>query len=181
VNRRASVGFSLFLAFALAGLALAGCGSGQAKIAPPTIYYGEDICDQCGMIISDERFAAASVVELSPGRTDTHVFDDIGGMLLYQQSHPAEKVLARYVHDYNTKAWLAAGDAFYVTGETIHSPMGHGVAALATQDAAAELAAAMDAEVIDYAGLTAMADAGMFDAAHAGDMQKMDMDTDGNQ
>lgn len=162
----------LVLAVTLSVLALAGCASGQAKIEPPTIYYGEDICDQCGMIINDERFAAASVVEVGEGRTDTRAFDDIGGLFLYHNAHPQETVLARYVHDYNTKEWLAAEDAVYVTSDAIHSPMGHGVAALATQDAAEQLAAEMDGEIIKYSGLRAKADAGMlFGAAHAGEME----------
>jgi copper chaperone NosL len=168
------------LAAALAVVALAGCASSQAKIEPPTIYYGEDICDQCGMIISDERFAAASVVEVGEGRTDTRVFDDVGGLFVYHAAHPDETVLARYVHDYNTKAWLAAEDAFYVRSDDVHSPMGHGVAAFETRDGAEEFAAVLNGQapaVVDYTTLVAMADTGIFDAAPAGEMQ-MEMDTE---
>ncbi len=36
-------------------LILAACAGGQAKVEPPTIYYGEDVCDHCNLIINDER------------------------------------------------------------------------------------------------------------------------------
>lgn len=152
-------------------LSLAACGGGQAKIEPPAIYYGEDVCDQCNMIISDERFAAAMIVEVEPGRTDSRVFDDIGGMLLYQNAHLELKVLARYVHDYETKEWLAAEDAYFVHSEQVHSPMNHGVIAAKTQEQAERLAAEFDGRVMAYAGLADLADAGTF----AGPHMKMDV------
>ncbi len=46
----------LFLALALLA---AGCAQGTAEIKPPEIRYGEDVCVECKMIISDPRFAAA--------------------------------------------------------------------------------------------------------------------------
>jgi nitrous oxide reductase accessory protein NosL len=56
-------------------LALAACGGAPgAEPTPPTIHYGEDICDICGMIISEERHAASYVTEDGVG----HAFDDIG-------------------------------------------------------------------------------------------------------
>ena len=43
-------------------MAAAGCSSSDPT-APPTVYYGQDVCVMCGMIISDERFAAAMIVD----------------------------------------------------------------------------------------------------------------------
>lgn len=177
MNRVSHFHLILVAAAALAFVAAAGCASGPAKVEPPTIYYGEDVCDQCGMVISDERFAAASVVEVAPGQTEARVFDDVGDLFLYHEEHADETVLARYVHDYNTQAWLAAEDAFYVASDAIHSPMVHGVAAFATRKDAGKMAADVGGETLDYAGLVALADAGAFDPAHTGQMP-MDMGDD---
>ena len=67
-----------FLTGVLVGpILLAGCGGESATAGPPEISYGRDTCHRCGMIVSDERYAAALVA------TDgtTRVFDDIGEMV----------------------------------------------------------------------------------------------------
>ena len=43
----------------LLALALAACGGGADTTQPPEILYGQDVCDECDMIISEEKFAAA--------------------------------------------------------------------------------------------------------------------------
>lgn len=155
-----------WFALLVATLVLTACGGGQAPLEAPTIYYGEDVCDQCNMIISDERFAAATIVETSEGRTDSRVFDDIGGMFLYHSKHPELKVLARYVHDFETKEWLSAEDAFFVHSEEIHSPMAHGVIACTTRERAERLAGQFNGQVLDYEGVLALAEAGAFAGPH---------------
>ena len=53
----------------LAALALAGCSPRQAgEPQPPEIVYGRDVCDRCGMIMDEPRFAAA-VPPFSPPAT----------------------------------------------------------------------------------------------------------------
>ena len=51
--------------------------NGEAQ--PPEIHYGEDVCDACGMLISEAKFAAASVDQDGTA----HKFDDIGDLLDY--------------------------------------------------------------------------------------------------
>ncbi|UCC51087.1 MAG: hypothetical protein JSV68_18550, partial [Anaerolineaceae bacterium] len=36
-----------------------GCGQTTNLEEPPQIVYGQDVCERCGMIISEEKFAAA--------------------------------------------------------------------------------------------------------------------------
>lgn len=159
------------LALVVFAVALTACGSGPAQTEPPKIYYGEDICDECSMIISDERFAAATIVEVSEGRTESRIFDDIGGMFLYHIKHPELKVLARYVHDYETREWLTAEDAFFVHSEDVHSPMAHGVIACKTRGQAERLAGQFNGQVLTYNDLVALAEAGAFAAPY----KKLDM------
>ncbi|MCP5098185.1 MAG: hypothetical protein GY943_21765 [Chloroflexi bacterium] len=124
---------SLFVAFCLLfiGLFLIGCSQSTDQDAPPEILYGQDTCDECSMIINEERFAASYVTKLG----DVRRFDDIGGMLLYDQKHQ-EDVHFYWVHDIDTKEWVNAKDAAFVLNDGLVTPMGWGVAAFATVEQA---------------------------------------------
>ena len=137
----------------LLGLVLGACGGGDTKIQPAEIHYGQDACEECNMIISDPRFAASYARELSEGRYASVAFDDIGDMLTHAQKHPAHKIVGWYVHDYQSKEWLDATQAFYVFTNDIHSPMGHGLAAHITREAAQGMAAEVKGEVLTWTAL----------------------------
>jgi copper chaperone NosL len=134
-------------------LLLAGCAAGAAseEPQPPEIAYGLDACDVCGMIISDARFAAATL--LTNG--ETRQFDDIGNMVIYQMDHPELAVEAWFVHDYQTEEWLRGEAAYFVMAPQIYSPMGHGVAAFADEDEAQALAQEYGSEVLSLDGVRA--------------------------
>lgn len=134
-------------------LILTACAQGQTEIAPPEIRYGEDVCAECDMIISDPRFAAGYAHEISPGRYLSVAFDDLGDMLSHAAKHPEHKVVAWYVHDYATEEWLDATTAFYVFSHSIQSPMASGTAAHASRAAAKAMAAEVNGVVMDWAGL----------------------------
>ena len=78
-----------------------GCSQSTNLDEPPEIIYGQDVCDECSMIINEERFAASYVTKSGEVRR----FDDIGGMLLYDQKHQ-EDVHVYWVHDLDTKEWI---------------------------------------------------------------------------
>jgi copper chaperone NosL len=139
-------------------LLLAGCAPGQAVIEPPAIRYGEDRCAECGMIISDARFASGLLYEVSAGRYQSLVFDDIGNMLVYAEKHPEQKIVAWYVHDYASEEWLDATEAYFVSSREIHTPMGHGIAAHASRRAAQAMADELHGEVLDWPVLQASHD-----------------------
>lgn len=136
---------------ALAAL-VAACGPAADTLAPPEIVYGEDVCDACGMIISDARFAAATIVEVD-GAQEVRRFDDIGDMLAYHADHPEWTVRRWYVHDHASLAWIDALAAHYVQAAAIHSPMGHGLAAFADPDAAAAFAGTVGGTVASFDAL----------------------------
>ncbi len=115
-------------------LILAACsGSNSDQPVPPTIHYGEDICEFCGMIISEERYAAAYVTVAGHG----HAFDDIVDMV---QAHleKQEDVSAFFVHDYNDKNWIRAEIAYYVLSQELPTPMLSGLAAFTSAERAQE-------------------------------------------
>ena len=146
---RAERGWGLALLAALALLALgAACRADARQDRPPEVRYGEDVCDRCGMIISEPRFAAAYVTRDGVVRR----FDDIGEMVLYHAEH-GETVAAFWVHDYETEEWLPAPEASFVGSAALSTPMGHGVVALRTRERAQALAERVDGEVLDFQGL----------------------------
>jgi len=113
-----------------------GCHPRDAELAPPAIRYGQSVCDGCGMIVSDEHYAAALILQSPDGENRSVVFDDIGCMLDYQREHHEETVLARFFKDINTSNWLTIDQATFVRGDAVHSPMGYGIAACSTAAAA---------------------------------------------
>ncbi len=110
---------------------MAGCSREQR----PPIRYGRDVCAQCGMIISEARFAAAYLTR----QGDWRFFDDIGDMLEFYRVH-REDVAVFWVHDYEGEAWLRAESAFFVKGAGFYTPMGHGIVAVGSRERAELLA-----------------------------------------
>jgi copper chaperone NosL len=123
---------------------LVGC-SEKPKDAPPQIRYGQDECAHCGMIVSDERFAAALRV-IAGGQQQDLIFDDIGDMIEYERGHESVQIQKRLVHDFDTHQWIDASHAFYLKSERIHSPMGSGILALGEKDAALKRASEVEAQ-----------------------------------
>jgi copper chaperone NosL len=113
--------------YCAAALALAGCGKTD-DFGPPDIHFGQDTCHACGMIIEDDRYAAAAVFVTPTGDVERQSFDDAGEMLEFQP--PAGTTnLHRYVRDASTRHWLDATTATFVKAPDLQTPMGSGIAA----------------------------------------------------
>jgi copper chaperone NosL len=121
------------------------CRSAAAAGNPPDVRYGEDVCDHCGMIINEPRFAASYVT----GERETRRFDDIGNMMAHYAQYK-ENVAAFWVHDYESEEWLRAEEAHFVLSSGIRTPMGHGVVAFDDAARAQQLAAVHDGRVLDF-------------------------------
>ena len=145
---RTAMASTLRLAAGLWVAGSAGCED-TPSAAPPDILFGQDVCDVCGMIISDDRFAAGLAVQ-ADGRFETRAFDDIGCLLSFEQAQPGENVVGRYVSDYRTRAWRDAEAAAYLHSGRLHTPMAFGLAALATDAEARALGEEYPGDVIDF-------------------------------
>ena len=130
MNKRA---FLFLLAMLVA--ALGACGGAESYDKPPEILYGQDVCSNCNMIISEENYASAYWTTNGEARR----FDDMGEMLAYMQSNPEERALT-WVHDVNTAEWLRAEDAWIVMNAGLMTPMGTGIIAVANEEDAQALA-----------------------------------------
>jgi copper chaperone NosL len=126
----------------------AGCGDdAEAADKPPKVAYGEDQCDRCKMIVSEERFAAGLV----PKKGKARIFDDAGELImtLQEEGNGLGKRRA-WVHDYDTKQWIDASTASFVDSHKVVSPMGTGVAAFGTREAADAFASQNAGTVRDW-------------------------------
>jgi copper chaperone NosL len=129
---------------------LAACNSGPATPEPAKIRFGETICAECGMIISQPKYASSFAYEESEGRFKSLPFDDIGDMLGHMQAHSDLLPVGVWVHDYDSEEWIEAETAYFVHSSAIKSPMGHGIAAFADKAAAERLATETAGEILDW-------------------------------
>ncbi len=136
----------------LAGAVLPGCTEVDPT-APPEVTYGVSVCADCGMIISDERYATALVVEDERGRPLTWLFDDAGDQIIYERENETGTVLARWVHDQQTHAWLRAESAWYIRVKSLPTPMASGIAAFAQKADAERMAAELEGVVLTFEDL----------------------------
>ena len=130
------------------GLPTAGCQAPRAD-QPPQIRYGEETCAFCGMLISEERFAAA----LTTATGEPKIFDDLG-CLLHALTHRDRSMGRVWVHDYRSGRWLEAPRAVFVHSDDVPTPMGGGLVAFSTQEAAEQFARESRGTVMRFSQLS---------------------------
>lgn len=142
------LGSRLRLALALLALLLVpgACGDANAADGLPDINYGRDVCVECGMIISEARFASAYSL---PDGTEK-VFDDIGGMLKHGHAHGEISTADAWVHDYSTEDWVAADEAYYIVTRSIATPMAFGIISFGDAARAEGFARDIEGEVVGW-------------------------------
>lgn len=129
-------------------LFLVACNTQGPTDEPPEIAYGRDVCDACGMIIDEARFAASYVTITGEVRR----FESIEDMLSYHEAHQ-EKVHLFWVHNYESEEWVRADGAFFVQSEMLQTPMGGGLIAAATEAQAQALALTWHGDVLTFTAL----------------------------
>ncbi len=128
----------------LLGLLIVGCPAPRVN-QPPQIRYGEETCAFCGMLISEECFAAA----LTTGTGETKTFDDVG-CLLHNLTQRDRSMAHVWVHDYRSGRWLEAPSAVFVHSGEVPTPMGGGLFAFSTQEAAEQFARDAHGTVVPF-------------------------------
>ena len=108
------------------------CGNDN-KSGPVDITYGEDICERCKMIISEEKFSSQIIGD----KGTVYNFDDIGGMIHYMSENKITPGSVEiYVKDYSNGKWLVYDRAVYVATDEIKTPMNFGIIAFADNESA---------------------------------------------
>ena len=144
-----SLALTILISIILLILTVAACdGNANAEPTPPAIHYGEDVCEFCGMIVSEERYAAGYITR----QGETHIFDDIGDMI---QSHVEneEEATALFVHDYNRHTWIRAETAHYARSPDLPTPMLSGLAAFPMATEAEELIDELGGQALSFDAL----------------------------
>ena len=138
----------LWLFILMMAPSLIACRQAVNTEEPPELIIGQDVCDQCGMLISDDRFAAAYWTATGEARR----FDDIGGMLAYYHKY-GEEVASFWVHDFTTSEWLLADQATFLIDSEQQTPMGFGIIAFAGAEQAQARSEAGNGELVTFTEL----------------------------
>lgn len=127
-------------------LIISACGGNESlEPQPPTIHYGEDICEFCGMIVTEERYASGYIT----GDGEERIFDDVGDMVQYYLDNQDE-VVAFFVHHHETRDWIRAETAYFALSPNLPTPMLSGLAAFPSTEEAEEFAAGLEGEVFTF-------------------------------
>jgi parallel beta-helix repeat protein len=114
---------------------------------PDPIKLNSDNCDNCGMTISNPKFAA--VLFTTKGRT--YKFDDISCLLDYKNDNKEKALNAGlYVANFlSDNKLLPVEIAVYIKGDNVKSPMGGNIAAFKDRESANTYAVDLAAEFTD--------------------------------
>ncbi|MBP8034465.1 MAG: nitrous oxide reductase accessory protein NosL [Bacteroidia bacterium] len=115
---------------------------------PDAIKLNSDNCDNCGMTISNPKFAA--VLFTTKGRT--YKFDDISCLLDYKNDNKEKALNAGlYVANFlSDNKLLPVEIAVYIKGENVKSPMGGNIAAFENKESANTYAVDLAAEFTEW-------------------------------
>ena len=115
---------------------------------PDAIKLNSDNCDNCGMTISNPKFA--TVLFTSKGRT--YKFDDMSCLLGYKNENKDKAENAKlYVACFSgDNQMLPVESSVYIQGENVKSPMGGNIAAFKDRKIAETISVDLGAEFTDW-------------------------------
>ncbi|MBW7886843.1 MAG: nitrous oxide reductase accessory protein NosL [Bacteroidetes bacterium] len=119
-----------FFAFSISILLLAGCST-----HPSPIQYGQDECEHCRMLITDNRYGAEIVTD----KGKVLKFDSIECLIKYAlaKSIIADGKQKFFVTDFlKPETFTNPQSAFYIQNENFRSPMGLNVSAFGAKEEA---------------------------------------------
>lgn len=106
-------------ALLLAAVSLVAC---EGKLAPVDPYWGKQACADCGMLVSEKRFAA----QLVDAQGERLYFDDVGCLVHRLEVRPVDTA-ASWVRHSAAERWLPLAEARFEEGAK--TPMDYGFAA----------------------------------------------------
>ena len=116
----------------LLALQLMGCNKGE--IRPVEISAG-DMCTNCRMVISERPYA----VQFIDRDGEPYKFDDIHCMNDFiKNKQLKDRIAAYFVIDFDSRQWIDAKDAYFVTSPKLKSPMGGNIDAFMDEPRAQE-------------------------------------------
>jgi copper chaperone NosL len=118
---------NIFLTCYITSLFLISCSTN-----PEPIKFGKDDCNNCKMILADNKFGA----EIVTTKGKVYKFDDVNCLIKFKDNEMQNIEFAHIlVIDYaNPENLINAKDAFYLKSPQINSPMASNIAAFETKD-----------------------------------------------
>jgi len=146
--RRAGPSFA-----ALAALLLAAC-----SVEPQPIHLGSEECSHCRMVISDRQFTAQALT--AKGRAfKFDAIECLAGWVRGDDAVPAADLHSLWVADFaDPEAWLPAEGAVFLKSPDVRSPMGAGLTAHASAEAARRVQADVGGEILTWSEVVALAE-----------------------
>ena len=106
-----------------------------------------DNCDYCKMTISDAKFVA----ELITPKGRVYKFDDLSCMQHYSKENPNADGVKLYIANFEKpEVFLSLGEAVFVKGDTISSPMGGNTAAFESNAAAEKFSKDLSIQIVNW-------------------------------
>lgn len=121
--------------------------SSCSNVKPEALVVNKDQCAFCKMTVADIRFGAETIS--SKGRI--YKFDDLNCMIAFNKSN--EKIMMNkfFVNDYDANNQLIdATTAWYISHETIKSPMGSNTAAFSNKDSAINKGKSISVDAVSW-------------------------------
>jgi copper chaperone NosL len=132
----------------LLAIFLVGC-----SIEPQPIQLGAEECSHCRMVISERQFAGQALN--TKGRAFS--FDAIECLAEWVRAGetvPAADLHSLWVSDFTApETWLRAEDAVFLHSDQVRSPMGMGLSAHGSQEAARRYQAELGGEILTWTGV----------------------------
>ena len=127
---------------------LQGCGETDPD-APPKIKLGDSVCIECGMIVSDERYGTATMIEGERG-VEPLIFDDFNCQKNFELKHEDLVVVTRWSRDRDSLEWFHTQDGWFVHSPKIQTPMASNMAAFNLRESAEQFAQEQEADLKDF-------------------------------
>ncbi|WP_404328150.1 nitrous oxide reductase accessory protein NosL [Mesobacillus maritimus] len=121
----------------LAGLLLLLAACGNDEVQPVDINEATDTCEVCNMMVANNQHATQIVLE----NGKSMVFDDVGCMYDWIESHTNEEIAGKFVRDYDDKEWILVDDATFVYNQSVKTPMAYNVVSFKDKTSAESFAA----------------------------------------
>lgn len=138
------------LVAAVAAVVVASCKAGGG---PRPLVVGEDSCEYCKMAISDVRYGGE--VRTSTGRI--HTFDAVECLASYiAAAGDGATFEGVWVADFQGGGMIAADSARFVSGGTLHSPMGRQLTSFSPARSPAELTERYGGKVLTWREVLAL-------------------------
>ena len=124
VGKKGNLFFKQLFYLVLFLVLVIGCEPRNKEKLPIKVTWDRDLCTECRMALSDNRYAA----QIVDTKGKNFLFDDIGCAVIWLRKQEWKESARIWVSDVQTTQWIEASKANWLFGDE-HTPMGYGFSA----------------------------------------------------